>query len=176
MLNNEQQALNDLKTSIEEMMHSIITQLDRSKELLENNDIDLAREVLAMEKKINSSELRIEKSCENILALYQPVATDLRLVLAALSITTQLERIGDHAKGMAAYVVEGHINKPYAKEILQKVKFSEMFEIAMSMIDDATYGFINEDTKILKWVFTKDDTLNKTSNKSSQVISDIIKI
>ena len=155
MLNNEQQSLLDLKSDLEEMMQTVLAQLNRAKEVMLNFDLDLARDIKTIEKKINSTELRIDKSCENILALYQPVATDLRLVIATLSINSQLERIADHADGIAMYFTKGNIKKPFPESVLTKVRFEEMFDLAMSMIDDATYGFINEDTKILKGFLVK---------------------
>ena len=175
MLNNEQQALLDLKSEVENMMQNVISQLEKSQEAMINADIELSREIISIEKRINSTELKIDKACENILALYQPVATDLRLVLSVLSISKQLERIGDHAEDMADYIIQGQINKPFSNSILKKVKFNEMFEMAMSMIDDATYGFINEDTKIIKWVFSKEFTLNKINKESAETIAELIK-
>lgn len=172
-LNNEQEALKNLSEDIEEMMQSVLSQLSKAHEALLTCDKDLAQEILSIEKKINSMELRIDKSCESILALYNPLAINLRFTLAVLSISTQLERIADHAADIAEYIDEGEIDEPFDKDLLKKVKLNQMFETALSMIDDSIYSFINEDTKIVKWVFGKDKTLNNLNKETSVVIADL---
>jgi phosphate transport system protein len=174
-LNNEQKALNNLRTNVEDMMHAVLSQLSKAQEAMANYDKDLALEILNFEKKINSMELGIDKSCESILALYNPLAVNLRFTLAVLNINTQLERIADHAAGIAEYIVDEIIDRPYEKEVLEAVRFNEMFEIAISMIDDAIYSFINEDTKIVKWVFGKDKSINKINKETSNVIAALCK-
>jgi phosphate transport system protein len=174
-LTNEQLALNNLKNDIEEMMEVVLTQLTKAQESYINCDGDLAQEILTFEKKINSLDLRLDKLCESILALYHPLAANLRYTLAVMSISTQLERIADHAAGIAEYIDDGYISEPMSEEILKKVQFNVMFETAISMIDDAIYSFINEDTKIVKWVFGKDKTLNKINKESSNVIAGLCK-
>lgn len=174
-LNNEQQALNNLREDIEEMMQSVLSQLSKAQEALMKCDTNLAQEILTIEKKINSMDLRLDKSCESILALYSPLAANLRYTLAVMSISTQLERIADHAADIAEYIDEEVISDPYETEILEKVKFNEMFATANSMIDDAIYSFINEDTNIVKWVFGKDKSLNKINKETSDVIASLCK-
>jgi len=174
-LNNEQLALNNLREDVEEMMQSVLAQFTKAQEALLNCDTNLAQEILSMEKKINSMDLRLDKSCENILALYSPLASNLRYTMAVMSISAQLERIADHAVGIAEYIDEGIIDEPYEDDILEKVKFKEMFETAISMIDDAIYSFINEDTNIVKWVFGKDKTLNKINKQTSDLIAALCK-
>ena len=172
-LTNEQLALNNLSEDIAEMMHIVLSQLTKAQEALRTCDVDLAQEIITMEKKINSLDLRLDKSCESILALYSPLAANLRFTLAVMSISAQLERIGDHAVGIAEYIDEGIINEPLDDEILEKVKFNTMFETAISMIDDAIYSFLKEDTNIVKWVFGKDKTINKINKETSDVVAAI---
>ncbi len=74
-----------------------------------NFDKDLAREVVLKEKRVNGSELKIDRDCENIFALFCPVAIDLRFLLAVLKINTNLERIGDIAEGIAKYVIDAEV-------------------------------------------------------------------
>ena len=172
-LNNEQEALNNLRDDIEDMMQSVLSQLSKANEALLTCDKDLAQEILAMEKKVNSMDLKISKSCESILALYSPLAINLRFTMAVFSISNQLERIADHASDIAEYISDEEIVEPFAKELRKKVKFDQMYETAISMIDDSIYSFINEDTKIVKWVFGKDKTLNKLNKESSEVIASL---
>src|ERR1700729_1859513 len=94
-----------LKRELVNMWILVQSQLNKAKEAMVQFDKDLAREVLIKEKRVNSYELKIDRDCENIFALYCPVAIDLRFLLAALKINTNLERIGDIAAGIALYVV-----------------------------------------------------------------------
>ena len=99
-----------LKKELINMWILVQSQLNKAREAMVKFDKDLAREVLVKEKRVNSFELKIDRDCENIFALYCPVAIDLRFLLAALKINTNLERIGDIAAGVAKYVVDSSVN------------------------------------------------------------------
>ena len=85
--------LQDLRSNILEMFELVQTQLTKSKESFLQLDKDLAREVVINEKRVNGFELKIDRDCENIIALFNPVAIDLRFVLACMKINSNLERI-----------------------------------------------------------------------------------
>ena len=97
-LDNE---LQQLKTETIKMWMLVNLQLTKAKEALLKFDKDLAREVILGERRVNAWELKIDRDCENIFALFNPVAVDLRFVLSALKINNNLERIGDIAEGIA---------------------------------------------------------------------------
>src|SRR6478609_10988528 len=96
--------LGSLKENLLEMLDLVQKQLEKSKKALEQNDIALAQEVVEREKRVNALELVIDKDCENILALHNPVATDLRFVLSTIKICGDLESIGDITKGLARFI------------------------------------------------------------------------
>src|SRR5688572_19353910 len=96
--------LQALKENLSDMLSLVRSQLVKCKEVIEKKDKELADEVISGEKKVNVQEIAIDRDCENILALYTPVATDLRFVLATLKITNDLERIGDNAKNLARWM------------------------------------------------------------------------
>src|ERR671922_1870290 len=100
-----EEELSYAKEEINEMCQVVISQLYKTREALIKFDKDLAREVVATEKRINGLELKIDRDCENIIALYNPVAVDLRTVLAILKINSNLERCGDIAEGIAKYII-----------------------------------------------------------------------
>ncbi|MBT8219800.1 MAG: phosphate signaling complex protein PhoU [Bacteroidia bacterium] len=174
ILTNQEQAISRVKEEITDMMYAVLTQLEKAKQALENLDDGIASEIRHLEKRINSTELRIDKDCENILALYSPVAMDLRLVLATLSINTQLERIGDHADAIADYILKEHISSPYKAETLKELKFDIMFDTAIDMVGDAIISFTNEDTASAREVFGKDTVLNKISKKVPTILTPLI--
>src|SRR6476646_10624372 len=107
-LDNE---LERLKNEIEDMGGLVRNQLKKSIDSFVDAKKELAREVLFQERRVNAEELKIDRDCENIMALFNPVAIDLRLVFAAFKINSHLERIGDNAKGISRYVLE--MEKPY---------------------------------------------------------------
>src|ERR1700712_979757 len=111
--------INALKNELINMWILVQSQLNKAKESMVSFDKDLAREVLIKEKRVNSYELKIDRDCENIFALHCPVAIDLRFLLAALKINTNLERIGDIAAGIALFIVESSVNFDVA--IMEKI-------------------------------------------------------
>ncbi len=81
-------------------------QLIKSEQALWNHDPEIARDVMAREPRIDARELRLDSLTENFLALFHPVAVDLRMTLAIMKMATNLERIGDFADGIARFVVK----------------------------------------------------------------------
>ena len=152
-----------LKKELINMWILVQSQLNKAKEAMIQFDKDLAREVLVKEKRVNSFELKIDLDCENIFALYCPVAIDLRFLLAALKINTNLERIGDIAAGIALYVVESTVNFDMAA--LEKTSLIRMYDEAVNILIDARTAFEKEDTVLARSIFKRDDVLddiNKT--------------
>ena len=95
-----------LKKEIDEMWTLVYNQLDRAGESVLTLDRELAQQVLIHERRVNAFELKIDSDVEDIIALYTPVAIDLRFVLAMLKINTNLERLGDFAEGIARFAIE----------------------------------------------------------------------
>lgn len=144
-----------------------------SREAFLNHDNDLAEEVIRTENRVNALDLKIDRDCERFLARYNPVASDLRFVLALRKINFDLERIGDHAYGISRYVIE--VDIPIVPELLDKLKFTEMYDCALSMLDDITRAYEIKDTKFARKVFKKDKLLDKINLNSFKVISEEVK-
>ncbi len=161
-----------LREDIIELHRMVRTQLVKCKTALLSFDRDLAKEVVATEKRINALELKIDRDCENMLALFNPVAVDLRFILAVLKINTNLERIGDHAEGIARYVLD--LDKPFDTGIVTRYRVEEGFEVATSMIDDSLAALLNEDTALARKVFLKDETLDHVNKNATNVTIDLI--
>jgi phosphate transport system protein len=165
--------LKRLKEEAFDMFEMVISQLRKANIALVNFDKDLAREVSFNERRINSLELKIDKDCENIFALFNPVAVDLRFVLAVLKINYNLERIGDIADGIARYVVEA--KTPFSEEVLTATRLNQMFLAAIDMLEGVQRAFSHEDTKIARAVFQKDDLLDEINNAANTTIEELIK-
>ena len=162
-----------LKKELVNMWILVQSQLNKAKEAMLQFDKDLAREVLIKEKRVNSYELKIDRDCENIFALYCPVAIDLRFLLAALKINTNLERIGDIAAGIALYVVNSSVN--FNVDLLERTSLLRMYEEAVNIFTDTRSAFEKEDTVLARSIFKRDDVLDAINDKAVENIAQLIK-
>src|SRR3569833_53541 len=117
-----------VKKELISMWILVQSQLNNAKKAMVAFDKDLAREVLVKEKRVNSFELKIDRDCENVFALHCPFAIDLRFLLAALKINTNLERIGDIAAGVAKYVIDSTAG--FDKKVLEATDVIRMYDEA----------------------------------------------
>lgn len=166
--------IKSLKTDMLEMFGMVKSQLSKSKDALVRLDKDLAREVMVNEKRVNSFELKLDRDCENIIALFNPVAVDLRFVLASLKINSNLERVGDIADGIARFVID--IRLEPEKELLEKTRLLEMFDTASGMLHDVTIAFENEDTKLARSIFKHDEVLDEINKSANQAVAEYIRL
>lgn len=169
-LDNE---LKDLKDEVVQMCELTFSQLSKSLSSLLNFDKDLAREVLMVEKRVNSAELKIDRDCEDIFAIYSPVAIDLRFLLAVLKINTNLERIGDIAEGIANLIID--TEKPFSQELLDNTKVVEMFGEALQIVEEIMDAFEKEDSAIARGIFKRDEFLDKVNMNANNLIVDYVK-
>jgi phosphate transport system protein len=165
--------LQQLKLEVMEMWNLVHSQLKKGSEALVNLDKDLAREVILNERRVNAYELKIDRDCENIFALFNPVAVDLRCVLAVLKINSNLERIGDIAEGISRFVID--VDDNFDKNLLDITRVIEMYSEATSMLSDVLEAFDKEDTRLARGVFKKDEVLDIINKNANTVISDYIK-
>ncbi len=149
------------------------SQLNKAKDAMVQFDKDLAREVLIKEKRVNSFELKIDRDIENVFALYCPVAVDLRFLLAALKINTNLERIGDIAAGIAKYVVDASVN--FDSRALESTSIIRMYDEAVNILIDTRTAFEKEDTVLARSIFKRDDVLDAINDNAPSAIAEVIK-
>jgi len=155
-----------LKNNLIEMFLLVQKQLRKSLIAVTTLDKNLAREVLVNERRVNAEELKIDKDCENFVALFNPVAIDLRFVFAAFKMNSHLESIGDSAKGISKFVLEMEVK--FDQDLLEQLQLFRMYELADSMIEDNVRALRNDDTSQARLVFSKDvevDTINRQANK-----------
>ncbi len=165
--------LQTLKANLLEMIDLTKDQLTKCLHAIETNDLSATKDVIKKEERINNLELDIDKDCENILALHNPVATDLRFVLAALKISANLERIGDNSKNLADF-----INKNIKKSnlaILSNFNVNRMLLVAISMMDDIREAVQHDNVEMAKKIARKDDELDETTKKALKVSTKLIK-
>lgn len=163
-----------LKQQLFEMWSLVISQVETSREALINFDKGAASEIAFKEKLVDTYELKIDRECENIIALYNPVASDLRLTLSILKINTDLERIGDFARGIARFVKKcpkENINP----DLLKVCQFDDLIKNAIGMLTDAKLAFENENTRMAVSIFSHDEFIDDVRRSSNKIISDYIR-
>lgn len=165
--------IKSLKSEMLEMFSLVASQLEKSKQALITLDKDLAREVLVNEKRVNGFELKLDRDCENLIALFNPVAIDLRFVLACLKINSNLERIGDIAEGISQFVL--NIRLELESELIEKTRLLEMFDTSIKILNDVTCAFDTEDTKLARSVFKMDEVLDEINLSANQAVADFIR-
>jgi len=166
--------LGELKSELIDMTHLIKEQMEKSITAFYSNDHDLAKEVLKNEKRVNGSELKIDSRCEHILALFNPVAIDLRFVVASLKMVSDLERIGDNAEGMCKYLLMS--NSAFDKDLIEKMRFREMTNIVLEMLTILCESFETDNTKLARTVFSKDDLLDEINSSANNVLAEYIQV
>jgi phosphate transport system protein len=165
--------LDQLKKEIEEMGALVRNQLGKSIDAFIGAKKELAKEVLFQERRVNAEELKIDRDCENIMALFNPVAIDLRLVFAAFKINSHLERMGDHAKGIASYASK--LMHPYEPELLKPLQLREMVNHIDEMIASNLRAFKDADTSSAREIFKHDDRLDEWNKRSVQAVGEYIR-
>lgn len=165
--------LQQLKSESIEMWKLVVSQLKKTHEALTSFDKDLAREVQSNEKRVNAMELKIDRDCENIFALFNPVAVDLRFVLAVLKINNNLERTGDISDGIAKFIIGE--KDPFDELLLRITRVNEMFDYANDMLKDVLNAFDKEDTRLARSVFNKDEQLDEINENANKIIGDYIR-
>lgn len=150
------------------MWNLVYSQLEKSLSALLNFDKDLAREVVLIENRVNGAELKIDRDCEDIFAIYCPVAVDLRFLLAALKINTNLERTGDIAEGIAKLILD--TTTPFKPELLEATHVVEMYHEALQIVEQILQAFEKEDTAIARGIFKRDEFLDQTNRKANDLV------
>lgn len=168
-----QAQLDLLKSDITAMWTLVISQLHKSLHSVKTFDKDFSREVVSNEKRVNSMELNIDRNCENLFALFNPVAIDLRFVLATLKINNNLERIGDIAEGISKLIISE--KQAFDPELLRVTQFIEMYEAAINIVQDVLDAFDQENTKLARSIFIKDEMLDDINAAVNGVITAYIK-
>lgn len=154
---NLDEHLDELYQSLLKMGSLVEESIKKATYAFLNYDKEIAKEIIKDDKEINDLEIMIDKKCESIFALFQPVASDLRLVMVALKINNDLERIGDMATGIANKLISPEITEKFPDEI----EIEKMCELTQRMLKDALNSFVNKDEKMASAVILNDTEINK---------------
>ena len=147
--------LEQLKTQMIEMGSLCETAILNATKALVNGDLDLAREVLKTDEKIDQEERNIENLCLKLLLQQQPVARDLRKLSSALKIITDMERIGDQAADISEITILANIR---ANDNTKKIE--EMADATIKMVTDSIDAYVRQDLDLAKAVLAYDDIVD----------------
>ena len=168
-MNHLDTEIKTLKSSVISMWLLVVNQLEKAEKSITEGQREIGKEIKINEKRVDAFELKLNMDCENILALFTPLAVDLRFILAVLKINYNLERIGDYAHSIGDYADK--FNYTMEKKLLKEAKIPEMFHIARNMLNQALLAFENEDSNLVRPVFQLDDDLDKYTSKADEIIS-----
>ena len=173
-LKHTEQELLAIRRDVADMWQQTLSQVQKAQQALLQNDKDLAREISSREKRINSYELKIESDCENYIALFAPVAIDLRLVLSLLNISNTLERIADFADGIARQIIDD--NTAHVVPALQgELRLEEMLATVIEMLSNAYVALQQEDTNFAGRILSKDSTVDAIYGDGLKRLADYAK-
>jgi phosphate transport system protein len=159
-----------LKEEISQMWKLVLSQLEKAKQSYMNGDIELAREIISREKRVDAFELKIDSDCENFIALYSPVAVDLRLALSIIKLGITLERIADFAKGIARHVIDDDCHK-FDPQLIEELQIEKMFDTIISMLSDGFVALESENTKIAGKILAKDETVDEIYRNAFAILT-----
>lgn len=137
-----------LGTLVEESMQAVAV-ADKT------HDFELARNIINNDTEIDKLEVDIEEECLKMLALYQPVATDLRFVTSCLKMNNDMERIGDLCCNIAERILDSEDRTP-----VRMPEVMDMFNMARRMVKDAISAMIDTDTMLAAEVMKRDDEVD----------------
>jgi len=148
--------LQEIQGEIVTMGNMAAKAMDRSIEALKKRHLALAHQVIADDAKINQQRFSIEDKCIRLIANQQPGESDLRVIVAILSIITELERIGDYAEGIAKIAIMIG-DEPPLKPLID---IPRMAEITIEMINESLKSFIARDVGLAKRVVSMDNVVD----------------
>lgn len=169
-MKHTEKELVSLKEEVSEMWRLVLSQLEKCKQAYLTGDVELAREVVSREKRVNTFELKIDSDCENYIALFAPVAVDLRLVLSLIKISGTLERIGDFTEGIARHVISDDCAK-LAGMLKEDLKVETMFDTVISMLSDSFVALESENTKLSGRIMRKDEEVDALYGEAIGVLA-----
>ena len=128
----------------------------RSMEALKNRDLELAKQIIADDDEIDRKRFDIEEKCIELIVTQQPVASDLRIIVAVLNIIIDLERIGDHAEGVAKITIMIG-NEPPLKPLID---LPRMAQKTGDMLRRSLDAFVNRDAETARQIAKEDDEID----------------
>lgn len=151
----------------------VLSQLEKAKLSFESRDINLAREVIEREERVDSYELQIDRAAENHIARYSPVAIDLRQVLALMSIARHLERIGDFATSIALHTIARDC-EDIPQAILQDLGLPQMLEKCHEMLAACHRAYLSGTTVTTSQIMASDQAVHAIYHEAPRKLTEYL--
>ncbi|AHG01438.1 transcriptional regulator (plasmid) [Halostagnicola larsenii XH-48] len=158
------ESLTELRANVESMAETVLTQLRQALVALEDSNEALAREVIDGDETVNERYLDLEGDCIDLLALEQPVASDLRFVAASFKILTDLERIGDLATNLANYALAD------VSEGFSGVDSYGIGEEVRDQVQAAIGAYVTDDADVCRTIASRDDEIDALCQRASEAV------
>ncbi len=161
-----QQVHDDLLRMGSRVEHALIA----VNQTLENRDTDLARQVIAGDHEIDAARSAIEEHVLDLIAMQQPVATDLRRLLAMIAIANELERAADYAKSIAKRVIRG---VSYDQVVDPPPQLRKMGIIALAMLNTSLDAFVHADPTLARSLAVRDEEVDALEDEVNAQLRDL---
>lgn len=165
-----EQDLTELRADIVRMGHLVDEQLAAACRALFSGDVALAERVVARDTEVDRYDTLIEERCQKYFALTAPVAADLRLLMAALMIDTQLERMGDIAVNIAERVAALATHR----DVLAGTRIEEMTSAALTMVRESLDSFIRGDAVLAQRVVEADRLVDEIDREIMERVVELM--
>jgi len=166
-----QRDLENLKRDLLAMGSMVWDAIQRAMTALVDRRPELAAELLEVDDAIDAREVEIEEECLKLLALHQPVATDLRYIITVLKVNNDLERIGDLAVNIAERAVDLASDDP----IPVALEFGGMVERVQAMVNGALDALVERDTELARRVLAMDDEVDALHRAMFATLQDVMR-
>jgi phosphate transport system protein len=164
-----QEGLDSLREDVLYMSEIVLERLRLGLDALEQKDEEMAREVIEGDHEINQLYLDLEQDCIDLLALQQPVASDLRFIAASFKIITDLERIGDLATNLGEYSLTAE------RDVYPEVDIQDVADVTIEMVENAMEAYRDQDADQCYTIADIDDEVDERCEAASEmVVRDLI--
>ena len=162
--------LEELGLEVDQMWSLVYSQLEQSRAAVLGMDRSIAQQIIVRERRVDAFELKIDSDAEDFIALYNPVAVDLRFALAMLKINSDLERIGDYADGIARFVRDCEADT-IDPQLLSALELDSMFGTVLEMLEELQDALRKEDPVKATAVVPKDELLDRINRASAGILA-----
>ena len=166
MSQKKEEAIQNILANYEQLANMVLSQLDVVDRLIASEELRLddeqLDELIKSEKKINKHEVRLSEDIINAIALYQPVASQVRQLMSCYRITISLERIGDLAVSIVKLMGRVENQEVYAG---LSAFMSKMMNLSVDMSRRAMLSFINQDMELAKWTIKTETIVDEFNHK-----------
>lgn len=156
--------LDDLRENVLYMSEVVLERLQLGLDAMNQKDEDLAWEVIEGDHEVNELYLDLEQECIDLLALQQPVASDLRFIVASFKIITDLERVADLATNLGDYT------KDAERDVLPAVDIQKLGSMVFEMVGDAMAAYLAEDVEATYEIADRDDEIDAFCDRAGQIV------